>query len=426
MLVDLQIDTLTLGGRGLGRHLGKAVFVPGTAPGDCVRCRVTRSRRHYDEAELVELLEPAPQRRQPPCPVFGRCGGCQWQHLPYPEQALWKEQLFREQLLRAGVADTTACLPIVAAPAEWGYRNRLQYKCRQTPHGFVTGFYRQASHYVIDTPHCLLAAPSIHKTYALLREALPASPCPEAIPQVDVACSDDGSIAVVVHVLPQGAAALRDWLVALAERGNFAVALQVGRKATLETLAGATSLVTAVDDPPLALQISAGGFVQVNPAQNRRLADAVVAAAALTGGERVLDLFCGVGNFTLPLARRAGSVLGIEGYPPAVADARDNARRHAITNVTFSAEPAEGAALHHGHFDLVLLDPPRSGAYPVMRDLLSVRPPRILYISCDPATLARDLQPLVRQGYTVVSSQPFDLFPQTWHIESLTVLARSD
>jgi len=358
--------------------------------------------------------------------VFGRCGGCQWQHLPYREQARWKEQLFREQLLRAGVADSTACLPIVAAPAEWGYRNRLQYKCRQTPHGFVTGFYRQGSHYVIDTPHCLLAAPSIHRTYALLREALPASPCPEAIPQVDVACSDDGGIAVVVHVLPQGAAELRDWLVALAERGNFAVALQVGRKATLETLSGATSLMTAVDDPPLALQIGAGGFSQVNPAQNRRLVAAVVAAAALTGGERVLDLYCGVGNFSLPLARRAGSVLGIEGYPPAVADARDNAHRHALTNVTFSAAPAEGAALHHGHFDLVLLDPPRSGAYPVMRDLLSVRPPRILYISCDPATLVRDLQPLVHQGYTVVSSQPFDLFPQTWHIESLTVLARSN
>jgi 23S rRNA (uracil1939-C5)-methyltransferase len=426
MLIDLQIDTLTLGGRGLGRHHGKAVFVPYSAPGDRVRCRVTRSRAQYDEAELVELLQPAPQRRSPPCPVFGRCGGCQWQHLPYPEQARWKEQLFTEQLLRAGVADATACLPVVAAPGEWRYRNRLQYKCRQTPHGFVAGFYRHASHFVIDAPHCLLAAPSIDSTYTILREVLPASPCPEAIPQVDIACSDDGSVAVVVHVLPEAAAGLRDWLTALAERSSFAVALQAGRKATLEALSGAPSLMTVVDEPPLGLQIGAGGFAQVNPAQNRRLAAAVVAAAALTGGERVLDLYCGVGNFTLPLARRAGSVLGIEGYPPAVADARDNARRHTITNVAFSAEPAEGAAVHHGSFDLVVLDPPRGGAYPVMRDLLKLRPPRILYISCDPATLVRDLQPLVHHGYSVVSSQPFDFFPQTWHIESLTLLERLD
>jgi 23S rRNA (uracil1939-C5)-methyltransferase len=290
----------------------------------------------------------------------------------------------------------------------------------------VAGFYRHASHYVIDAPHCLLAAPAIHQVYAVLREALPASPCPAAIPQVDVSCSDDGSIAVVVHVLPEAADRMRDWLAALAERCGFAVALQAGRKATLATLSGSTRMTTAVDDPPLALQVGAGGFAQVNPEQNRRLVDAVVAVAALTGGERVLDLYCGIGNFTLPLARRAAAALGIEGYAPAVADARDNAHRHGITNVAFSAEPAEGAALHHGNFDLVLLDPPRSGAYPVMRDLLSVRPPRILYISCDPATLVRDLQPLVHHGYTVVSSQPFDLFPQTWHIESLTVLARSN
>jgi len=236
----------------------------------------------------------------------------------YPEQARWKERLFREQLVRAGVADASACLPIVAAPAEWGYRNRLQYKCRQTPHGFVAGFYRHASHYVIDAPHCLLAAPTIHTVYAVLREALPSSPCPEAIPQVDVSCSDDGSIAVVVHVLPEAAGRMRDWLAALAEGSGFAVALQAGRKATLATLSGRASLTTAVDDPPLALQVGAGGFAQVNPAQNRRLVDAVVAAAALTGGERILDLYCGVGNFTLPLARRAASVLGIEGYAPAV------------------------------------------------------------------------------------------------------------
>lgn len=426
MLIDLTIDTLTLGGRGLGRDQGKAVFVPGTAPGDRLRCRVTHSRTHYAEAELVELLQPSPLRRTPPCAVFGHCGGCQWQHLPYPVQAEWKERLFREQLVRAGVATAAACLPIVPAPAEWHYRNRVQYKCRQTAQGFVIGFYRPASHYVIDAPHCMLVAPPIQQCFTFLRAALPASPAPQSIPQVDITASDDGSVTVLAHVLPTAVESLRGWLAEIARRGHFAAALQAGRKTTLEPVHGDPALITAVDDPPLPLRIGAGGFAQVNPAQNRRLVAAVVAAAALTGGERVLDLYCGVGNFTLPLARRAGSVLGIEDYPPAVADARYNARRQGLTNVAFSAEPAAGAVRRYGSCDLVLLDPPRSGAYPVMRDLLSVRPARILYVSCDPATLVRDLQPLVHHGYKVVSSQPFDLFPQTWHIESLTLLARTD
>jgi 23S rRNA (uracil1939-C5)-methyltransferase len=229
----------------------------------------------------------------------------------------------------------------------------------------------------------------------------------------------------LLHALPEGRDALRDWLGAGARQGGFAAALQCGRKATIEVLCGDPWLTTVVGEPPLALRTAPGGFTQVNAQQNRALVSAVVAAAALDGTERVLDLFCGVGNFSLPLARRAAALVGVESFAPAVADAAANAARHGITNALFHAEPAEGAALRHGAFDVVLLDPPRTGAYPVMRDLQQLRPRRILYVSCDPATLARDLLPLVHNGYRVSSSQPFDLFPQTWHVESLTVLDRS-
>lgn len=424
MTFELEIETLTLGGRGLGRHTGKAVFVPNTAPGDRARCRITRSHRHFDEAEAVELLVPSGLRRPPPCPVFGRCGGCQWQHLPYDSQCEWKERLFRDQLLRAGVVAPAAFLPIEPAPAEWGYRNRVQFKCRQTAQGFVAGFYRHGSHFVVDTPDCLLADHPIRAAYVWLRAALPGAPRPDAIPQLDISCSDDGRVAVLFHVLPDAGAALRPWLTDAAARGGFAAALQCGRKESIEPLCGDAGMELSIDSPPLALKIGAGGFAQVNPAQNRKLVAAVVAAAALAGHERVLDLFCGVGNFTLPLARRAGAVVGVENYAPAIADAISNAARHRLGNVAFHVEPAEGAALRHGPFDLVLLDPPRTGAYPVMRDLLALQPRRILYVSCDPATMGRDLQPLVHNGFTVVSCQPFDLFPQTWHTESLTVLER--
>ena len=425
MLVDLTVETLTLGGRGLGRHAGKAVFVPGVLPGEVVRCRIVRGHRQFDEAELVDVLTPAPERRAAPCPVFGQCGGCQWQHLPYAGQLHWKERLFRDQLQRAGVAAGEAFLPIVAAPAEWGYRNRLQFKCRAARSGVVTGFYRQGSHFVVDVPCCLLAAPAVHDAYARLRAALPSAPRPDAIPQIDLSWGDDGQVAVLLHALPEAAATTRPWLAEQAAAGGFAAALQAGRKETIAAVSGDAGLTVTVDAPPLTLRVSAGGFTQVNPAQNRRLVAAVVAAAGLSGTERVLDLFCGAGNFTLPLARRAGAAVGVEEYAPAIADAVANAARNAIGNAAFHAEPAEGAAQRHGAFDLVLLDPPRTGAYPVMRDLLAAAPRRILYVSCDPATLARDLQPLVHNGYAVVSSQPFDLFPQTWHVESLTVLERA-
>ncbi|NJC86935.1 MAG: 23S rRNA (uracil(1939)-C(5))-methyltransferase RlmD [Desulfuromonas sp.] len=426
MLLELEIETLTFGGRGLGHYDGKAVFVPYTAPGDRVRCRATRERAHFVEAQLCEVLQPSRLRRTPPCPVAGKCGGCDWQHLPYVEQLAWKERLFHDQLLRSGVASVEALLPIAPAPDEWAYRNRMQFKCRQTPAGFVAGFYRHASHYVVDAPRCLLAMPAIHAAYTFLRSVLPTAPRPEAIPQVDISCSDDLHPAVLLHVLPDAYADVRGWLRETTGQGGFAAAIQSGRKDSIETVVGDAGLVTAVDAPPFSLRVGAGGFAQVNPEQNRRLVDAVVAAAALSGTERVLDLYCGVGNFTLPLARRAGSVIGVESYAPAIVDAVANASRHAVSNIAFHAEPAEGAVLRHGPFDLVLLDPPRTGAYAVMRDLLELRPRRILYVSCDPVTLTRDLQPLVHNGYKVASARPLDLFPQTWHIESLTVLERQN
>lgn len=425
MTIELTIETLTVGGRGLGRHQGKAVFVPLTAPGDRVRCRLTRDKAKYAAADLVELLEPSALRREPPCPYFGTCGGCQWQHLPYGEQAAWKDRLFRDTLVRQGLLPDGAVRQLVGAEQEFGYRNRVQFKCHQTPAGFVIGFYRSGSHYVIDVDRCLLLAAPLQRTLDWLRRVLPQSPCPAAIPQVDAACDDEGRVRIVLHVLPEGQQRLRDWLIELDADASISLCLQAGRKTSLETLRGDDGLRYRVDRPESVLQVSAGGFAQVNSEQNRRMVDGLIAAAGLQGHERVLDLFCGMGNFSLPLARRAAEVVGVEDYAPAIADARNNARRNRIVNARFHAEDAAGAYARHADgrpFDLVVLDPPRTGCYPVARDLVAARPPRILYVSCDPASLARDLKALVQGGYEIVFSQPYDLFPQTWHTESLTLL----
>jgi len=422
----LCIDALAFGGSGVGRLDGKAVFVPLTAPGDQIRCRIVQDRKRYAEAEMIELLAAAPQRREPPCPVFGDCGGCQWQHLPYGEQCNWKERIFAETLQRQAKIEASVLRPLVPAPDEWGYRSRVQFKCRQTEAGFVMGFYRRGTHYVIDVASCPIAAPRLNEVLALFRRWLPDSSCPHLVPQVDMEVDDEGRVRVTVHALGKAAAALAEYLRPLAEQAGISLFMQCGRKETLLRVCGEEALhILPLGAGSLRLAYGAGGFAQVNLEQNRQLVREVCSAAALTGREKVLDLFCGMGNFSLPLALQAGEVVGIENYAPAIRQAELNARANGLKHTRFQSRPAEAAIRDVAAakaFDLVVLDPPRTGAYEVVRELVRLRPPRIIYVSCDPPTLARDLVPLLHGGYEVVSSRPFDLFPQTYHTESVTVL----
>ena len=424
---NLAIQSLVHGGRGLGHHDGKAVFVPLTAPGDRVDCRVVNAKRRFIEAELAEVIDPSPLRRTAPCPFFGSCGGCQWQHLPYPLQTHWKERIFADLLVRSKLVAEDRLRPITAAPDEWHYRNRVQFKCHHAGTGLALGFYRHGSHFVVDVDECRLVSPHIRVIFELLRNELPAAPCADCIPQVDVACGDDGQVRIILHVLPKGRAQLRPWLQRFAGSHGINACMQSGRKDTLEVVHGAGDLSVTVDQPRLVLHYGPGGFVQVNSPQNRSMVATMLDLLALEGTENVLDLFCGMGNFSLPLARRAGRVTGVEDYAPSIASARSNAAANNIHNVEFHAADAGAVMARYraGELDVAVLDPPRSGHYQAVSELLKICPQRILYVSCDPATLARDLAPLVHGGYKVVSSQPFDLFPQTWHIESVTLLSRA-
>ncbi len=424
--IDLDIITLTHGGRGLGRHEGMAVFVPFTAPGDRVRCRLVTVHKRYAEAELVEVLEPSPGRREAPCPLFGQCGGCQWQHLPLEVQADWKGRIFGDLMSRAGILPADKISQLAMAPDEWRYRSRVQFKCRLTDQGFLIGFYRSGSHFIIDAPRCLLLSPSIQATLDVLRREFASAPANDRIPQIDVSCGDNDAVRVIVHVLPEATDPLRPWLRDLALPQHVSLCMQSGRKETLEVLTPEGSPVVIVDASQLALKYSPGGFAQVNLAQNRRLVADMLAWLDLQGEERVLDLFCGMGNLSLPLARRARELVGVEDYAPAIADARDNATANRIANATFRVGDAAATIREFtaGAFDLVVLDPPRTGSLQVARELLRLAPQRILYVSCDPATLVRDLKPLVHNGYRVVSSRAYDFFPQTWHVESMTLLDR--
>ncbi len=427
IIKNLEITALVHGGRGIGRHEGKAIFVPLTAPGDHVDCKVVKAKRRYAEAEVIELVTPSPLRREPPCPLFGTCGGCQWQHLPYQEQTRFKEQNFVDLMVRSKLVEVEHLKPIVPAPDEWMYRNRIQLKCHVSKDRLVVGFYRHGTHIVVDVDQCRLVSPSVQLALDALRNELKDVPRPDCISQVDIGCGDDDGVRLVFHVLPKGRQEIRTWLLKFSSRHGFNSCIQTGQGDSVEVVHGQGDLTVLVDQPEMALRYGPGGFVQVNSVQNRAMVDNMLALLDLQGDEEILDLFCGMGNFSLPLALRAGRLTGVESSSLSIEKARVNAAANKITNVEFYAADVASMISRYSSsekLDIVVLDPPRTGNYQAATQLLEMNPERILYVSCDPATLVRDLAPLVDGGYKIVSSQPFDLFPQTWHVESMTLLQK--
>ena len=418
-----RIEGLVNGGAGLLREQQRVVFVPHTAAGDIVRCRIVKEKKNFAEARLTELVTPGPGRRPPRCPVAGICGGCQWQHLVYSEQLLWKERLFRETLVRQCGVDTERILPIVPAGSEWNYRSRVQIKCHNTESGFVTGFYRPQSRFVVPVQECPIIAPELNSLLALLRDLFNGTSFANRVPQIDLAVDDNCKCSIVVHYLGPDIHGMERFLTSADLPADLL--LQTGSKDSLRVLQGDGLMTIRVD--ALHLQYMTGGFAQINLDQNRSLVDAVLMLTEWTGRERLLDLFCGMGNFPLPLARLVGHAVGIEESVVSVKMARLNAERNQNSNVVFHSQSAENALDHiMSQFgpDILLLDPPRTGAYSVLKKLLTTSFEKVIYVSCDPQTLARDLTLLIHGGYQLVSSQPFDMFPQTHHCESLTLLRK--
>jgi len=425
--IELTIERLVHGGRGVGRYEGKAVFVPTTAAGDVVRCRIVQEKKRYAEAELLEVLVPSSQRRQPPCPHFPVCGGCQWQHLTYPAQLQAKEAIFRDALVRTAQIDPTRIRSILPSADEWHYRCRAQIKGLQTAAGFGTGFYQTGTHTVVPFDACPVLADALNDLLPLLRRCLSSFARADRVPQCNLGVDADGQVVLIVHLDGGPVADLSLALSPLRATG-VAIYCQSGRNDTPQLLTDSRQQrIRPEEDGVLALEFPPGGFVQINLKQNQRLVAAALDGCQLTGDESVLDLYCGVGNFSLPLARHCRQVTGVEEFAPAIEAARRNASSNGLHNLQFHARSAEShvKAQSPGTFDLVLLDPPRNGASGVVTELVRLQPARIVYISCDPATLARDLLLLQQGGYRLDWAQPVDMFPQTSHIEGIAVLVHT-
>lgn len=424
-----RVEGLTHEGEGVV-HAGKTAFVRGALPGELVRFRRTRRRRQHDEAQLLEVLEASPARTAPRCAHFGVCGGCALQHLAAQSQLAAKEAELRENLQRLALVTPGSWLAPLSGPA-FGYRRRARLGARYVHKKgcVVVGFRERDAPYVAQLTRCEVLAAPADALLTPLVELLGALSIREHVPQIEVAVADNAT-ALVLRVLRAPSAADRERLGAFAAAHGVRLLLQSGGPASLEPLGvRGEPLHYGLPAFGLSLEFEPTDFVQVNAAVNHALVARAVQLLAPGPRARVLDLFCGIGNFTLPLARHAGTVLGVEGEAGLIERARGNAARNGLGNVEFRQGdltlPEQAWARER--FTHVLLDPPRSGARAILPALAAVGAQRVLYISCHPGSLARDVGLLVHeQGMRLEAAGVVDMFPHTAHVESLALLTRAE
>jgi 23S rRNA (uracil1939-C5)-methyltransferase len=420
-IVDLAHD-----GRGVARVAGKAVFIDGALPGERVRFRVLKRRRQLDEAGLVDVLSPSPERRVPSCRHFGVCGGCSLQHLAPAAQLAAKQKQLLENLQRIGNVQPARVLDPLRGP-EWAYRRRarLGVKYVHKKGRVLAGFREREKPYIADIQRCeVLLEPlaELPRELAALTETLDIR---EKLPQVEVAAAD-AATALVFRVLEAPSAADVEKISAFGAARGWQIFLQTGGLNTVKPIRDDYPPLTyAVDEGNVEIEFGPVDFIQVNREINASMVAAAIAHLQPRADDAVLDLFCGLGNFTLPLARRARRVLGVEGDDSLVAKARRNALRNGLHNAEFAVanlfEPDAFGAWAAERYDLVLLDPPRAGAAELMTRMARWDPRRVVYISCHPGSLARDAGTLIEQGFTLTAAGVMDMFPHTTHVESIAV-----
>ena len=425
--VRVTVESLSHDGRGVAHVDGKAVFIDGALPGEEVSFLYTGRSRRYDEGRVCEVFSPSEHRVEPRCAHFGVCGGCSLQHMAPSQQILSKQQTLLDNLERIGHVRPETVLPPLTGP-HWHYRYKARLGVRHVHKKgrVLVGFREKRRSYIADLARCEVLVEAVGERLEELAELVQAMEARERLPQIEVAAGDAAVALVFRHLDPLVEAdleRLRDY----ARGSGLHVWLQPGGPDTAAPLWPVdSSLSYCLPSFDLELRFLPTDFTQVNPAINRAMVDQALALLDLSGRERVLDLFCGIGNFTLPIAREAGSVTGVEGDAGLVQRARDNARANGIDNAGFAVadlgrDPA-GQAWLAGSWDRVLVDPPRSGAQEMMPHLAALRPERIVYVSCHPGSLARDAGLLVNEhGYRLVTAGVMDMFPHTAHVESMAL-----
>lgn len=424
----VRVESLSQEGRGVARRDGKVVFVRGALAGERVRLERLRKRRSYDEAVAGEILEASDLRVEPACAHFGVCGGCTLQHLDPGEQLAVKEQALLEVLQRVGGVKPAELFPRITGP-HYGYRRKARLGAKfVAPKGRVlVGFHEAGGRYVTDARECPVLDWRGAPLPQLLAELIGSLEQSTQCPQVEFAAGES-STAFVFRLLQQPSRSDVARLIDFGREQDCAVWIQTGGPDSLSLLYGPALLNYSLPAFDVTLHFLPTDFVQVNAAVNRTLVSAAIRRLDLDPGSRVLELYSGIGNFSLALARSAGEVVSVEGAPDLVQRARANARANGITNVNHHvsdlAEPPGSAAWLQGRYEAVVLDPPRSGARAVIPELRRVGTQKILYVSCHPATLARDAADLEAAGFALQAAGVADMFPHTAHAEAMALFVR--
>mgnify|MGYP002796606672 FL=1 len=441
-----QIVDYTADGTGIGKVDGRAVFVPRTAVGDQCDVRIVKLTKNVAYARLEKLVVPSGARIRPACPVADKCGGCCYQHITYEEELRAKEKKVRDALTRIGGQDGAVLKGITGAPTTEHYRNKAQYPVGRDADGnIVTGFYRPRSHDIVPVERCLIQSETADRIAAVVRQWMQAFDVPPydyaakrgAIRHIYVRVGEkSGESQLTLIAATRKMPALDELVRRLreAEPSLTGVLLNHNQRGDNVILGDRTDVLWG--EPMLedrlcghSFLLSPKAFYQVNHVQAERLYACAVEFAGLTGQETVIDLYCGAGTITLTLAEKAKTVIGVEIVPEAVENARQNAIRNEMENVEFlcadAGQAARQLAARGVRPDVLVVDPPRKGLDEQTRDaILKMKPPRVVYVSCDPATLARDVRELTGAGYRLMCAQAFDLFPRTGHVECVVLMSK--
>jgi len=444
--IELEITGLAHGGDGVGRHAGFTIFVPQAVPGDTLRVRITEVKKNYARGEAAAILTPSPERAEPLCPVYAECGGCQLQHINYPAQLAYKQKQVEDALRRIGGLKEVTVRPVIGMTEPWYYRNKAQAPVGAANGELIAGAYAKGTHRIVSLPECRIQHNLNNKVLTVARQVLTEYKIP--------AYDETSGEGIIRHLIARTAARTGAALLMLVTNGP---SLPRGREIAAEIMARVPELVGVSQNinpertnvilgretkclagqgtltdyiGPFAFAISPASFFQVNPVQTEVLYAKAVEYAGLTGQETVIDAYCGIGTISLFLAQRAKQVYGIEVVAAAIEDARENARRNGVENVEFIAGEVEAVLpqLYEQGVrpEVVVVDPPRAGcAESVLNVFAAMQPKRIVYVSCNPGSLARDLAILAGLGYETKEVQPVDMFPQTSHVESIVLMTNS-
>ncbi|WP_241625006.1 23S rRNA (uracil(1939)-C(5))-methyltransferase RlmD [Rosenbergiella epipactidis] len=416
----LSVDGLDQFGQGVGHHQGKTCFVEGMLPGEAGKVEVIEDKRHYMRAKLVTLTSVSPERQEPRCPIYSTCGGCQQQHISESLQHRSKASALARLLKPVGVEK----IDDVISAESWHYRRRTRLSLRVDNTGkLIMGFRRKKSNEIVSVQDCPVLVQRLNALLTPLHRCLSQLESAAHLGHVELVAADNSTVTMVLrHLRPLSSKDIQN-LEQFSHNHSVSLFLADGQQQTLLRGEMPWYGINQIN-----LYFNPQGFIQVNAKINQQMIDNAIKWLDIKPTDRILDLFCGVGNFTLPLARFASSVTGVEGLAELVAKAEYNAQRNNITNAAFYQHNLEQDVSQQPWakqgFTKVLLDPARAGAAEVMPYVCALQPECIVYISCNPATLARDSQIAGQQGYRAVKVTMLDMFPHTEHLESMVLFER--